>query len=93
MTTQEMNRRKIASDFFENNLNLVANLASRWADEKDYENPEDYKDRMQKAAPVETGIRITKMIRRPFGFEWTLQGVTYRTTCKMNGLIGYKRIK
>lgn len=77
---------KSASDFFNNSISMMANLATRWANESQYENPNDYKNVIQSHAD-KYGVKITKMIRRPFGCEFTVDNRTYRYTVKMNGKI------
>jgi len=71
--------------------NLMISLAGRWSDEKDYENINDY------AAPIvqklSPGFLMTKMTKRPFGFQFTLDNnatYAYFVTAKT---LGWKRVK
>lgn len=73
----------------------VVGLASRWNDESEYEDINDY----QKAIEVEIAshtqkqVTITKMLKRPFGFECLYQGAEYRVQFKYStGEYTYKRI-
>lgn len=71
---------------------LMINLASRWMDEAEYENIDDYQVVIAKELPAY--VVITKMTKRPFGFRFMLSGSIeeyhfYVTTRS----IGWKRIK
>ncbi len=57
--------------------NFVGGLAARWHDEKLYEDINDYKKAIQAKCPKE--FTVTKMIKRPFGFEFTHSGFKGRT--------------
>ncbi len=72
----------------------MCNLASRWADEKEYEDIADYRDVLRRTLDdIEdaAGMEITKMLKRPFGFECDFLGAKYRVTSGSRGY-GYSRI-
>ncbi len=72
----------------------MCNLAGRWADEKEYEDIADYRGVIQRRLEgIEdaAGIEITKMLKRPFGFECNFRGAKYRVTSGARGY-GYNRI-
>jgi len=48
----------------------MLNLAGRWQDEGKYENIEDYRKVIEKSLPA--GFSITKMTKRPFGFQFKI---------------------
>jgi hypothetical protein len=65
---------------FEKLFPLMEQLSGRWMDESKYENIADYQARIQKELPP--GFIITKMIKRPFGFEFTVgTDAVYKITC------------
>ncbi len=85
-------RKATAAKLWEDLAALMGNLMNRWCDEGQFENINDYKKVL--APHVEkVGGRITKMIKRPFGFEYELGGCLYRMTMKATGSYEYKRIK
>lgn len=49
---------------------LFDRLARRWSDEKEYEDIKDYEKVIADKLPKE--IKIAKMTKRPFGFEFTV---------------------
>ena len=61
---------------------IMANLAERWADEKEYENIEDYRKPLLSHCETH-GVTITKMLKEPFGCELTADGYSYRLTVKL----------
>lgn len=67
-TTPE-NTKRIA-DFFDGQQSFICYLYARWQDEKEYEDIEEYKSAIQMKMPE--GFLITKMTKRPFGFEFTI---------------------
>jgi hypothetical protein len=68
-------------------------LASRWMDESQYEDINDYKKNLQKFVDDNNlGVTITKMLKRPFGCEFTVGGQLFRYTLKTNGIAEYFRI-
>lgn len=81
-----------ASNFFDASCERMQLLAFRWRDEAGYENIADYKANLQVIAD-QHGVTITKMTRRPFGCEFTVDGRTYHYTCSLTtGNIEYRRI-
>ena len=49
---------------------LMLSLYARWADEKDFENINDYAEPIKKALP--RGFKFLKMSKRPFGFKFSI---------------------
>lgn len=79
---------KTALNFFHKALDRMGYLASRWMDESQYEDINDYKANLQKFIDENNlGVTITKMSKRPFGCEFTVNGepLRYRYTVKSNG--------
>lgn len=92
---QEVVRRKKAEKFFNDSYDHVAMLAGRWADEKGYEDINDYKKNLQNSYSKSHGIVIKDMLTSPFGLTWFVNGaskVLYKSWMKLNGEYGYKRI-
>jgi len=87
----EEQRKTVAKQFFNSMSTLIENLASRWQDEKQYEDIADYKKVIDKAAKKFSGVKVTEMTKRPFGFFFTLAGCTYQVKCTMTQY-GYLRI-
>ena len=87
--TAPENLKKI-NEFFARIEPLILNLYSRWHDEKEYENINDYEDVIHKTMPL--GFSIIKMSKRPFGFTFDIgTGAVYQI--KTNGkTIEWKRI-
>jgi hypothetical protein len=84
---------EIAKNFFYKSLDHMAYLASRWWDESEYENINDYKKNIQKFSDDNAlGVTITKMLKHPFGCEYTTVGQVFRYTIKANGKAIYLRI-
>lgn len=69
-TTQDVIR-----PFFDAIKDLACTLGDRWRDESEYEDIEDYKKTLQ-AAATPLGATIVRMHRRPFGFVFTLPGLS-----------------
>lgn len=46
-------------------MELLGQLAARWADEYKYEDIEEYRQVLAKRTPY---VKVTKMSKRPFGF-------------------------
>lgn len=59
-----------AQAFFNANNQFIDNLAARWEDESEFEDINDYKAALQKAA-TPFGLTIGTMSRRPFGCTLT----------------------
>ena len=81
---------KAAADFFQKAQNLLLYLKSRWLEEKEYEDIRDYQKRLDPIAK-ECGVVITKMTKRPFGCEFTVDGKTFRFNAGLTW-VEYKRI-
>jgi hypothetical protein len=56
--------------YFEAQSEFFGMLAGRWADEREYEDIADYQKVLQRDAPE--GFTITGMVKRPFGFQFTI---------------------
>ena len=85
-------RKATAAKLFKDLGTLMGNLMSRWCDEAGYEDIKEYQAVL--APHVEkVGGTITKMLKRPFGFEYELGGSLYRMTMKATGSYEYKRVK
>lgn len=79
---------KTALNFFHKALDRMGYLASRWMDESQYEDINDYRANLITfVATNNLGVTITKMVKRPFGCEFTVDGQPqrYRYTVKANG--------
>jgi len=57
--------------------NTMFNLYGRWMDEREYENITEYQVVIDKKL-VDFGVKIERMTKRPFGFTFILDGVTYQ---------------
>jgi len=71
------NKISTADKFLKKNLPYIDYMAGRWEDESEYENIEDYKNILQKAA-TPFGIVIDKMIAQPFGFKFRVKELKYQ---------------
>lgn len=63
----------------------LAYLVSRWADEKEYEDIEEYRPHL--AALMPEGAEVTRMTRRPFGCFVKFGDWTYQVKCPLSGRI------
>jgi hypothetical protein len=54
---------------------LLQNLWARWQDEGKYENIDDYGKVIAKNLPK--GFKLSRMTKRPFGFEFSINGGLY----------------
>jgi hypothetical protein len=84
-------RRQAALKLWNDLETLMFNLYSRWLDEKEYEDINDY------AAPIKPKVEaiggtFIKMNKRPFGFDYRLNGVTYNIFINSRGYYEYNRI-
>jgi hypothetical protein len=70
--------------FIDSSFKLTANLACRWADECKHEDIAEYKDVIARAA-APYGVKIGRMVKRPFGFFWTLGKERFRTVTRRRG--------
>ena len=73
-----------AKKFVNENGKQFVNLAERWLDERQYEDIKDYKVALQKIAD-KYGIKIDKMLKRPFGCSFVLESVRYTVKVKFSG--------
>jgi hypothetical protein len=67
-TTPENTKR--ITDLFEAQHDFICYVYARWQDEKEYEDIRDYQTAIQGKMPE--GFVVTKMTKRPFGFEFTI---------------------
>lgn len=77
-------------------------LSGRWADESEYEDIAEYKQNIEKLLQhlVETGrgfalpegFAITKMTKRPFGFQFKIGEAEYAIFCSARQY-GWQRVK
>lgn len=86
----EIQKSKAAKDFYEKAQNLLSDLYSRWSDEKEYEDIKDYQKPLDPIA-TKCGVIITKMTKRPFGCQFTVDGKTFSFFIT-SGWVEYKRI-
>ena len=86
----EQERKEKALQLFERLQNLMVYLYSRWQDEKDYEDINDYGVNIKKYV-AEIGGEFVKMSKRPFGFIYKLADATYQVIVRSSGY-EYKRI-
>jgi len=87
----EKERKEKASKLFEELDGVMENAYSRWLDEKEYEDINDYAVLFQSKVEA-IGGQFIKMTKKPFGFKFILEDATYHIY--MNGTqYGYKRIK
>lgn len=82
-----------AAQFFADAQTTMSYLASRWADERGYEHIASY------AAPLRPiaekyGVRIERMISRPFGCEFSVDSPPRKFVCTLTigGKYMYKRV-
>lgn len=76
--------------FIQKNEDLLVHLRYRWLDESEYEDIEQYGDRIKKEFPDNWKLR--KMFKRPFGFEVKVGDKNiYRISVKA-GCIEWKKI-
>ena len=80
-----------ASAFFDAISDKLSYLHSRWLDEHRYEDIREYQVPLDSTA-AEYGVKIVKMNKRPFGFDFECDGRTYvvKASLKANE---YRRIK
>lgn len=58
-------------------VDRLAYLYGRWLDEREYEDFSDYEAAIRAAVPG--GVTVTQVIRRPFGFRFTIgDGAVYQ---------------
>lgn len=89
--TSEENKARI-NVMFESVADQVAYLAARWKDEGQYEDIADYKKAIE-GKIVDKGIVITKMNKKPFGFNFTIgTEAEYRLYAKGRS-VGWERLK
>lgn len=73
---QDEARRKKVGDFYLNQQKLMANLFSRWQDEFEMEDINDYAVQLKKEVE-KIGGSFIKMTKKPFGFQFELDGAFY----------------
>lgn len=93
-TDKDPSKRALAfsMSFTNQNLEMLTNLWSRWQDEKDYEDINDYAEPF-KPICEEYGIELVRMNAAPFGFFFKADGRTYQLRVNARtGDVSYKRI-
>ena len=78
--------------FFNTAGDTLAYLWSRWQDEKEYEDINDYAKPLQSLADA-AGVTIVKMTKRPFGCVIAVEEKQFTVTIKGNGAYEYRRIQ
>lgn len=78
-----MNGNKVVI-FLNDITETMSSLYSRWQDEKEYEDINDYQ------LPLKTllekhGVIITQMLKRPFGFKMTMDGKKWQVKSVCRG--------
>ena len=58
--------------------NLLMNLYQRWSDEHEYENIDDYDVVLKPKVEGIPGVKFLKMNKKPFGFNFSALGLTFR---------------
>jgi hypothetical protein len=87
---KEDERRLTAEKFYDKMENFVVSLYGRWQDEKDYEDINDYGTLIKKEVD-KIGGKFIKMVKKPFGFLYSLDDVTYQISIS-NKNYTYKRV-
>ena len=81
---------KRINDMFDATENLISQLYGRWLNEKDYEDIHDYKRIIEQSIPK--GFTILKMVKRPFGFRFSIgTEAEYSVYCKATS-VGWNRV-
>jgi len=75
MTEQE--RKDAASKLYMDLEQTMSYLAGRWRDEHEYENIDDYATPIRPKVEAIGGVFV-RMVKRPFGFIYSLAGVLYQ---------------
>lgn len=86
----EQERKETALKLFNDLEGLMSALYGRWLDEREFESIDDYSVNIKKHI-VGIGGEFVKMVKRPFGFVYTLGGATYQITIN-SSRYDYKRI-
>ena len=76
---------------WKDNEDLVTNLFVRWGHEKEYEDIKDYGE-IFRPKVEEIGGTFVKMLKRPFGFNFQLDGAKYRISINSK-VYKYQRLK
>jgi len=77
--------------FFTEAQKMLSYLYSRWQDEKEYENIEEYAKPLT-ATAEKHGLKIVKMNKRPFGCDLSINNMTYRVDVKSTSM-GWGRVR
>jgi hypothetical protein len=82
-----------AKKFFDAAQSQMEYLWSRWQDEKQYENINDYSKPLEPIAE-ECGVKIVKMTARPFSCQFSVDGILWelRMTGTAYSFKGLKRL-
>ena len=87
---QEKSRQQKARELYEQLEEKMVNLYSRWLDERNYEDIRDYSVHFENDVQA-IGGTFVRMTSRPFGFVYTLEGVSYQIAIAKDTYT-YKRI-
>jgi hypothetical protein len=79
-----------AAQFFEAAHETLGNLYSRWLDEHEYEDINDYQLPLNPIAE-KFGVKITKMTKKPFGCHFETDLGKYVFTCTLRS-VTYKKV-
>lgn len=79
-----------ARTFAEAAAEVVARLYGRWRDESEFEDIADYSKPIEPIA-ARHGVKIVQMNKSPFGFDFAVDGRTYRLSATLKA-VQYKRI-
>jgi hypothetical protein len=69
---------KTADAFVVRASDMLGYLYSRWQDEREYEDIKEYQLPLDKIATEFVGLKITRMNKRPFGCDFTVDGQKFR---------------
>ena len=73
-----------AVDFIHAAESTLCYLVGRWADEKEYEDIEDYKKPLETIAE-KFGVEIRKMVKKPFGFLFSIADEDFQISIGLRG--------
>ena len=86
----EIERKTLALNLFKKLEKTMINLYSRWLDESEYEDINDYSINLKNEVEKING-KFLKMYKKPFGFTFQLSNATYQIMIK-SSQYQYKRI-
>lgn len=83
---------KAALDFYNAAEHTMGNLFSRWMDESQYEDINDYQKPLNPIAE-KCGVKIVKMTKRPFGCIFAVDGKEFQLKINSKGYYEYRWIR